>query len=100
MTININRVFDLCYFKMCFCDGYSFLVINKNTKEKYFIQGDENMVEFFQNHNGTAYPPTPTRIVNVSKCNLLKDWALKIPGYGESVLKNTGIYYTMKDDKN
>ena len=36
--------------KMCFCDGYSFLVINKNTEEKQFIQGDENLVEFFESH--------------------------------------------------
>ena len=50
MTININRVSDLYHFKMCFCDGYSFLVINKNTEEKQFIQGDENLVEFFESH--------------------------------------------------
>ena len=50
MTINIDRVSDLCYFKMCFCDGYSFLVINKNTEEKRFIEGDENLVEFFESH--------------------------------------------------
>ena len=48
--INIRRVFDLCHFKMCFCDGYSFLVINKNSGEKHFIQGDENLVEFFECH--------------------------------------------------
>ena len=35
---------------MCFCDGYSFLVINKNTEEKHFIEGDENLVEFFESH--------------------------------------------------
>ena len=35
---------------MCFCDGYSFLVINKNNGEKHFIQGDENLVEFFNNY--------------------------------------------------
>ena len=35
---------------MCFCDGYSFLVINKNSGEKHFIQGDENLVEFFESH--------------------------------------------------
>ena len=35
---------------MCFCDGYSFLVINKNTGEKQFIEGDENLVEFFMGH--------------------------------------------------
>ena len=40
----------LCYFKMCFCDGYSFLVINKNSGEKHFIQGDENLVEFFNGY--------------------------------------------------
>ena len=32
---------------MCFCDGYSFLIVNKNTGEKHFIGGDENLVEFF-----------------------------------------------------
>ena len=48
--INIKRVFDMCYFKMCFCDGYSFLIINKNTEEKRFIKGDENLVEFFESH--------------------------------------------------
>ena len=36
------------YFKMCFCDGYNFLIINKNSGEKYFIEGDENLVEFFE----------------------------------------------------
>ena len=33
---------------MCFCDGYNFLVINKNTGEKQFIEGDETLCEFFQ----------------------------------------------------
>ena len=33
---------------MCFCDGYRFLVINKNSGEKHFIQGDENLLEFFE----------------------------------------------------
>ena len=33
---------------MCFCDGYSFLVINKNTGEKQFIKGDETLCKFFQ----------------------------------------------------
>ena len=46
--INIRRVSDLRYFKMCFCDGYSFLIINKNSGEKHFIQGDEKLVEFFE----------------------------------------------------
>ena len=32
---------------MCFCDGYSFLVINKNTGEKQFIEGDETLYKFF-----------------------------------------------------
>ena len=32
---------------MCFCDGYSFVVINKNTAEKQFI-GDETLCEFFE----------------------------------------------------
>ena len=49
-TINIRRVSDLHYFKMCFCDGYSFLIINKNTGEKHLIQGDENLVEFFNGY--------------------------------------------------
>ena len=35
---------------MCFCDGYNFLVINKNTGEKQFIEGDETLCEFFQGH--------------------------------------------------
>ena len=35
---------------MCFCDGYSFLIINKNSGEKHFIQGDENLVEFFNGY--------------------------------------------------
>ena len=48
--INIRRVSDLRYFKMCFCDGYSFLVIKKNSGEKHFIKGDENLVEFFKGH--------------------------------------------------
>ena len=32
---------------MCFCDGYSFVVINKNTEEKQFIEGDETLCKFF-----------------------------------------------------
>ena len=40
---------------MCFCDGYSFLIVNKNTEEKQFIEGDENLIEFFLKHNGTLY---------------------------------------------
>ena len=32
---------------MCFCDGYSFVVINKNTGEKQFIEGDKTLCEFF-----------------------------------------------------
>ena len=33
---------------MYFCDGYSFVVINKNTAEKQFIEGDETLCEFFE----------------------------------------------------
>ena len=33
---------------MCFCDGYRFLVINKNSGEKHFIHGDKNLTEFFE----------------------------------------------------
>ena len=33
---------------MCFCDGFDFLIINKTNGEKHFIQGDENLVEFFK----------------------------------------------------
>ena len=33
---------------MCFCDGYSFLIINKISGEKHFIQGDKNLYEFFE----------------------------------------------------
>ena len=105
---------------MCFCDGYNFLVINKNSGEKHFIEGDENLVEFFESHyslpclfhrllkkeyvrhNDILYSisynshPECQRI----KMQLVKVWALKTPDYGEYVLKNTGIYYMMKDDKN
>ena len=35
---------------MCFCDGYSFLIINKDNEEKHFIRGDENLIEFFEGH--------------------------------------------------
>ena len=33
---------------MCFCDGYSFLITNKNSGEKHFTSGDENLYEFFE----------------------------------------------------
>ena len=33
---------------MCFCDGYSFVVIHTLTGEKQFIEGDETLCEFFQ----------------------------------------------------
>ena len=36
-----------CYFIMCFCDGYSFVVIHGKTGEKHFIDGDETLCEFF-----------------------------------------------------
>ena len=45
----------MCYFKMCFCDGYSFLIVNKNTEEKQLIRGDENLVEFFESHYSLPY---------------------------------------------
>ena len=32
---------------MCFCDGYSFVVIHTLTGEKHFIEGDETLCEFF-----------------------------------------------------
>ena len=35
---------------MCFCDRYSFLIINKSSGEKHFIQGDETLYEFFEGH--------------------------------------------------
>ena len=37
-----------CYFIMCFCDGYSFVVIHTLTGEKHFIVGDETLCKFFQ----------------------------------------------------
>ena len=33
---------------MCFCDGYSFLVTNKTSGEKHFIDRDENLSKFFE----------------------------------------------------
>ena len=33
---------------MCFCDGYSFLIINKSSGKKHFIEGDERLCEFFE----------------------------------------------------
>ena len=33
---------------MCFCDGYYFLITNKNSGEKHFISGNENLCEFFE----------------------------------------------------
>ena len=33
---------------MCFWDGYNFLIINKNSGEKYYIHGDKNLIEFFE----------------------------------------------------
>ena len=35
---------------MCFCDGYSFVVIHTLTGGKQFIEGDEGLCEFFQGH--------------------------------------------------
>ena len=119
--INIRRVSDLRYFKMCFCDGYSFLIINKNTEEKHFIEGDENLFEFFNGYyslpclfhrlmkkeyvrlNDTLYHllyNSHPECQNASKCNLLKVWGLKTSNFEEYVLKNTVICYTTKDGKN
>ena len=67
---------------MCFCDGYNFLVINKNTGEKHFIQGDENLIEFFLKHNGTLYRvsynshPDCQRV----KMQLVKELGVEDPG--------------------
>ena len=33
---------------MCFCDGYSFVVIHTITGEKQFIEGDETLCKFFE----------------------------------------------------
>ena len=33
---------------MCFCDGCYFLVTNKSTGEKHFINGDEPLYSFFE----------------------------------------------------
>ena len=35
---------------MCFCDGYSFVVIHTLTGEKHFIDGDETLYKFFGGH--------------------------------------------------
>ena len=35
---------------MCFCDGYSFVVIHTLTGEKHFIDGDETLCKFFGGH--------------------------------------------------
>ena len=35
---------------MCFCDGYYFIITNKTNGKKHFIQGDENLVGFFEGH--------------------------------------------------
>ena len=35
---------------MCFCDGYSFVVINKNTGEKHLIEREKTLCEFFGGH--------------------------------------------------
>ena len=48
---------------MCFCDGYSFLVVNKTSGEKRFIQGDYSLPCLFHKllkneyvrHKGTLY---------------------------------------------
>ena len=35
---------------MCFCDGLDFLIVNKTNGEKHLIQGNENLVGFFEGH--------------------------------------------------
>ena len=35
---------------MCFCDGFDFLVVNKTSGKKHYIQGDENLAGFFEGH--------------------------------------------------
>ena len=45
-----EQTFENCYFKMCFCDGYDFLIINKSSGEEHFIQGDETLCEFFEGY--------------------------------------------------
>ena len=71
--------------KCVFCDGYNFLIVNKNTGEKYFIEGDENLVEFFQNHDTLyhlSYNSHPD-------CQCVKGLGIEDPG--ESALKNTNM---------
>ena len=103
---------------MCFCDGLDYLIVNKINGEKRFIKGDENLV-FFKNHyslpslfhrllkkeyvrlNNVLYQilynnhPECQRV----KMALVKMEELKNPDYGEYALTNTGICYTMKDNK-
>ena len=58
---------------MCFCDGYSFLIVNKNTEEKHFIQGDENLIEFFTGHYSLPclfHRLLKKEYVNLDKCPL------------------------------
>ena len=80
---------------MCFCDGYSFLVINKNSGEKHFMQGDETLCEFFEGYYSlpclSIYHTTLTRNVSESKWNLSKNWGLKTSNFG-NVLKNIYTY--------
>ena len=40
---------------MCFCDGYCFLLTNKNSGEKHLIEGDENLCEFFEERYSLPY---------------------------------------------
>ena len=40
-----------CVISKCvFVTDTAFLIVNKTTKEKQFIQGDEKLVEFFESH--------------------------------------------------
>ena len=102
---------------MCFCDGYSFLVINKNTGEKQFIEGDETLCKFFGGRyalphlfhrllkkeyvrvNDTLYQllynshPECQRV----KMQLVKVLAIEVP---KLCPKEYAIYYVMKDGQN
>ena len=40
---------------MCFCDGCCFLIINKTSGENHFIDGDENLCEFFEGRYSLPY---------------------------------------------
>ena len=89
---------------MCFCDGYSFLVTNKTSGEKHFIDGDENLCEFFEGRY--SLPHLFHRLLkkeyvrlNRLKWNLLNYTELKTLDYGKYALDNTDTCYIQKDNK-